>query len=475
MTAVEGGYPYVIFREHYNKKPFGRGAICSAGPLYRNPNLREVCKGCNIFWDDYSVRQDKKTKGDSSKGPNRLSMTDKFAWGMFDYGIWYQKPRFDNDGNPVVSQKTGKQYYDWEMANPNDPSYAQYVHKQGHLLPWPMGKTHKEYLLDYHKKTIQNDCAGCGSQGTIRAVSRHCGNPNCEALIYEANNTTITPETRDKIDLEPFTCSTCGETHYTTELIECAGCAAKGTMPVRATIFDVDLEVSASKTPDGKQTALIVLNRSAPRPIQIADPELLARVQKPMDLLAKFTPTPMEEQEKIWPFRDAPTTAAQPPVMGQTPMMQPPMMGQQGVVPPHMMRPQQVNVGQGAGYMPGPDPRTYGVQPPQPMQAQAPQAQPMVQPMMQPQIAPQVQQAMAPAAAPPMAAPPMPVGAPPGVAMQQGAPQVQQQPMQPVQVAGPPMIGMPQAQPQVAQPPVTVGLPGAAAIAGIAKPYTGQQ
>jgi len=383
-------------------------------------------------------------------------MTDKFAWGLFDYGIWYQKPRFDNEGNAVVSQKTGKQYYDWEMANPNDPSYAQYVHKQGHLLPWPMGKTHKEYLLDYHKKTIQNDCAGCGSQGTIRSVSRHCGNPNCEALIYEASNTTITPEVREKIDLEPFTCSVCGETHYTTELIECAGCASKGTTPVRATIFDVDLEVSASKTPDGSQTNLIVLNRSAPRPIQIADPELLARVQKPMDLLSKFAATPVEEQDKMWPFRDAP-----PPM--QTP-----------------------NVGQGAGYMPGQDPRVYGASPPQHMQ---PQVGAMMQPQlpvaqmgMQPQMAPPVQPAMAQPpmmAAPPMAAPPMPVGAPPGVAMQQGgpqvAPQVQQQPMQPVQVAGPPMVGMPQAQPIVPGQPAPVGLPGAAAIAGIAKPYTGQQ
>ena len=198
-----------------------------------------------------------------------------------------------------------------------------------------MGETYKDTLLHYNDHTVCNDCAACGSQGTIHCVEKICGNPACEHPVYDPNNTTMTPEQVEKIENEPYTCPVCGQTNFINELIECQKCLANGWEPRRASIFDIDLEITAVGT-KGQQTVLQILNRSTPRPIQIQDPELLKTVQ-PLDLAKKFCPTPVEKQREMWGIKApapnvqqplgaaAPPAQAGPPQVPQQPMQQPQM------------------------------------------------------------------------------------------------------------------------------------------------------
>ena len=121
-------------------------------------------------------------------------------------------------------------------------------------------------------------------------------------------------------------------------MIECKTCLQKGWTPRRATIFDIDLEVTAVGT-KGQQTVLQILQRSNPRPIQISDPELLKTVAA-LDLAKQFTPTPIARQCEVWgiPYRSTPeqtppahTMMGGQPVLPQQPAM--PTMGQ-GLVTP---------------------------------------------------------------------------------------------------------------------------------------------
>lgn len=313
-NVVNEIFEYYIFREHYHGTS-GRGAICSAGPLYRNKDKAQPCEGCTMYWEDWRERRRKKNAGDKSKGPNRISMRDQYAFTVWDYGLWVRVPRTDDKGNIIIGQQ-GTPYFDWVMAHPNDPRVHQLEHKYGSLVAWPMGETYKDTLLQYNDRTVCHDCATCGSQNSIRCVEKICGNPACEHPVYDPNNTTMSPEQIEKLESEPYTCPVCGQTSFISELIECQKCLSNGWEPKRASIFDIDLEVTAVGT-KGQQTVLQILNRSAPRPIQIQDPELLKTVQA-IDLAKKFAPVPVEKQREMWGIR-APSPNVQQPLSGAAP------------------------------------------------------------------------------------------------------------------------------------------------------------
>jgi len=331
---VTDEYEYVMYSEHFEGVS-KRGGICSAGAYYReamfgDPNKAEPCYGCQIWREDYEVRKQKKASGDKTKGPNRISRRDMFAWTWWDYGAWYKVDRTDERGAPVLNQNTGEPYYDWVMGQPNDPTYSHCTCKYGHLLAWPMGETYHDALLDYNCEQISSDCATCGSVGTIKSIMRTCGNPECGNVIYMADETTLTPEQQKKIEVEPYTCPICKQTGPTEEVISCDVCMSRNLTCKRATIFDVDIEVKAQGT-KGQQTFLHILSRSAPQAIQVQDPEILKAI-KPLNLLRQYSPTPYEHQQKIW---SSSTTGSAPSPHGvrsavhpaqQNPMM-PSMMG----------------------------------------------------------------------------------------------------------------------------------------------------
>lgn len=314
-NVVEDSFPFVIYREHHNGK---RGCICSGGPLWANSKLAQPCPSCTIFWEDVRERKAKKARGDNTKGPNRMSTRDQFAFTVWDYSLYFEVPDVDSNGQYRMNPKTNSPYTHWEKGNQNDPQYQGRPWKLGNLLPWSMSETNKNLLLAFDKEQVGKTCVSCKSRGSIYPTMRVCGNPQCQAPIYDPNNCTLTPEQREQIDNYPYACQKCGQTGYSTEQIACSVC----TQPRRTTLFDVDLQVQLIQAGDKKM--LQIWNFSEPRPIQVADPEVLKTIQ-PLDLLKKFAPTPPETQMKIYGFQQVAAPTPPPAAMPQMPHMGAPM------------------------------------------------------------------------------------------------------------------------------------------------------
>lgn len=380
-TAVTDTFPYFLYREHHNGK---RGGICSGGALWANKDKALPCPSCAIFWEDVNERKAKKARGDNTKGPNRMSCRDQFVFNWFDYGLYFEVPEVDKNGQFRMNQKTNQPYTHWVKGNSNDPRFQGRPWKQGNLLPWPMGGTYKDTLFTFAAQ-IGKGCKSCGSKDSIRCVMKICGNKACGQFIYDPNNCSLTDEQRDQIDNYPYECPHCGQKAFVDEVIECSNCQ----QPERASIFDVDLQVQRMGT-KGQQTFLQILNWSEPRPIQVADPEVLKTIQ-PLDLPKRFAPTPPDVQCKIFGLTmPIPTSGpGAPPIVGQQqqspPPVQQPPMAPQPMAPPPMMG---AVPGPSMGAMPGgyappvqqyapqqiQPPQQYMMPPPQqPLQHYAPQ------------------------------------------------------------------------------------------------------
>lgn len=381
-TVVEETFTYVKWREHVSKSSGSpRSAICSGGPLFASKQKALPCEGCTVYWEDYRERQAKKARGDKTRGPNRMSCRDQYSYTWFDYAPYWKMPDIDRQtGQPRMNPNTNEPYYHWETGSVNDPKFAGKEWKQGHLLSWSMGSTYQDVLI-MQAKQIGQHCNTCKGMNCVTTLMKICGNPQCGQFIYDPNNTTLTTEQQNAIDYDRYTCPQCQQTNYVDEVIECRNCTPQGHTPQRASIFDVDLQVQAVGNP-GSQTFLQILTTSQPRPLQIQDPKVLESV-KPLDLLKKFAPTPIERQRQIWNIQ-----VRNAPIVGQQPG-QPPMPMAPGFAPQPMAQPVQ---------QPMP---TSVVSPPQvPMQAPMQQQPPMQQPV-QPQMQPAPVQGAYPQQAPP--------------------------------------------------------------------------
>lgn len=396
----EGELPFVMYKEHHN----GRAScVCSAGPYCAVKDKALPCPSCGVFWQDHAIRKMKKANGDRTPGPERISLRDYFAFNWWDYGLYYQVPQLQRNGQPRLSQKTGQPYTEWVKGQPNDPRYHGYPFKWGHLMPWSVSSGYKD-TLDTYTKIVANGCASCGGRDTIVTITRNCGNPQCKAVIYDSN-TTLSPEQRAIIDYSRFQCPACGQRNFTTEQIQCKTCQN----PKRASIFDVDLQVMRSSSQKGT-AALHIVNYSEPRPLQVP-PEVAAQIQ-PLDLLKKFAPTAPDDQNRIMGLGALQQNMAQPGYLGvqaygqpmsgmppQAPVAAPPGMAWQ---PPQGMPPQQPYapvpyqqppMAPPAMAPPGFAPAPMQMQQPQwpqqaPMQMQAPAFPAMAQPMLQPPAVP---------------------------------------------------------------------------------------
>lgn len=359
-TVEQVTYEYVMFKEHFMGGRVNRGGICSSGPLFSSRQHRDPCHGCDIFWEDVEVRKAKKQSGDKTKGPNRISLRDMYAFTWWDYGAWYHAPRKDGQGR-IVTDQNGAPRLDWVMGQENDSRYSGCEWKYGHLLAWPMGETYRDTLLSANDYIMQ-DCANCGGRGVIQFVSKNCA--GCGATVYDAA-TSLTPEQRTQVDNSPHQCQ-CGHNGFLTEMINCGSCG-NGK---RASVFDVDLQITAVGS-KGQQTFLQILNRSEPRPIQVQDPEVLKGIQ-PLDLIQKFSPTPLDKQAEWWgtgeqrqpaPQAPPPAPQMQQPVAPQMVPQAAPQMVQQPPQPAAVQyapqpqaaqaQPQQGPPRMGSGGMPG--------------------------------------------------------------------------------------------------------------------------
>lgn len=309
-TVEKEVFEYYIFREHYKKMDNNRGigAICHAGPLYKNKKEAGECPGCDIFWQDVRERREKRNRGDKTKGPNRISLRDQYAFTVWDYGLWLKIPDTDGKGN-VRTDKDGKPYTSWVMARSDDQRQHQYEHKWGNLLAWPMGETYKDSILQYNDRAVSCDCASCGTQGSIQVTSKICGNPNCEYPVYDPSETVLSPEKLESLENAPFECPACKKASFVNEMISCAVCEQNGLQPRRASVFDIDLQVTSVKAGNGNQTILQILNRSQPRPLQVPE-ESLAAIQ-PLDLIKKFASTTPDRMRTMWHLESEPQAPEQ--------------------------------------------------------------------------------------------------------------------------------------------------------------------
>lgn len=321
-TVVQEAFPYYTYREHHNGK---RGCICCAGPLFGHKGKAEYCPSCDLFWEDVAERKAKKARGDKTKGPNRMSARDLHAFTVWDYGLYFEVPQVDGQGNLRMNPKTNQPYTQLEKGDPNDPKYQGKPWKQGRLLAWSMGQTYLDTFVEWSKQ-VGKCCKSCGARDSIKTTAKICGNPECGAVVYDPRTTTLSKEQREQIDYYPYKCPHCQVESYVAEQIECSNC----TSPAKATIFDVDFQVQRLKT-QGQQTFLQIFTFSDPRPIQVADPEVLKTI-KPLDLKKKFAPTPPQEQAKIYGFQLSPPAQEYqhmaPPTASPNPNIEPPVVPQ---------------------------------------------------------------------------------------------------------------------------------------------------
>lgn len=304
-NLVEMSRPFVEFREHFHAST-QRGAICSAGPRFLDRQNREPCRGCDIWEEDKTERDAKKARGDETKGPNRISRSDKFAFTALDYAYYFEMPSTDSrTGQFRMNSKTNQPYMEWVKAfNPQDPVFSGRKWRESSVRPWLMPKTHKDKLVD-RNIIVGTQCLKCGQPG-MYSRGWYCGNPQCRQLIFDPNNTTLSIEEQREKSRNLYTCPHCNTRAHPIEVVQCLHCGGDK----RAQIFDVDLYVYLAPTGQGKQKSLEIVTHGAPGPVVLQDPEAMKWV-KPIKLIERFAPTSLEEQSKLWNI-SAPVPAPQP-------------------------------------------------------------------------------------------------------------------------------------------------------------------
>lgn len=318
--AYETNNPWLHVVEHFHGG-LKRGALCSAGPYRRFKNKREACYGCEMFWEDYAEREAIRQKtGQRPNKPRRVSMSDKRVFTVLDYGTFYKAEQIGSNGQ-VVLKRDGTPFYDWKkMLYANDPGAVGRELMHGRVMPWPMNDGQFKTLRAYNDSVIRLSCTTCKTYGHIvmqpgglmqtigvQSVShncRHCGN-----IVVDCRNSTMPPQQIDEIVGSPVQCPRCGTKDFLDEAIFCEKCAAQGTQPVRATIWDVDLQVRLQQDPqDSTKNQLIIVGHSEPRPVA----DGYANKAQPLDLASIFRPTSLEEQATLWNIGQAPAPQQQP-------------------------------------------------------------------------------------------------------------------------------------------------------------------
>lgn len=292
-----------------------RGAICSAGPYAMDRNRREKCHGCDIYWNSYEQRKANGTLK-TQRGP--ISISSKFVFNIIDKGLYHLVPQTDlKTGQYRMDPSTNQPYMAWVKCRGVGCIHCQnsagIQTRNGHIQPWMLSRESFNTLNDYTKNRIINSCLSCGGQDTISTMMWQCGNSACGELIFDMQNTTYALEQIKEIVEQPYLCRTCNVTAYPEEVISCSGCNQIGRVPKRASIFDVDLQLKATRFGDGTWK-LMILDRSVAKPVEPQYQDLLQQVP---DLDKVFAPSSLEYQAKIWNISQSPR-----PVQMQLPFQQ---------------------------------------------------------------------------------------------------------------------------------------------------------
>ena len=302
--------PWQEYREHYQAS-VRKGALCSGGTFFMDRGRREPCLGCDEFWEGRSKK--KKT----------MSMSNKFAFNAVIQHQFHKMPQLDQaTGQYRMNPKTQTPYTEQERCRGIGciGCQTQAETRQGSAQPWIFSKEHFNQL-DAYSEYIGFGCTTCGGRSTVSTVMWICGNPQCGELIFDMQQgSTLAPEQIKEITLGIYTCQRCQVPAYPEEVIQCSTCTPIGATPVRATIYDVDMDVKLQLTGDGDKTSLIVLAYSDPKPLDALYTEVL---QYAVHLDKRFAPTPIAEQARVW-GRQLPQQGIQTqPQQPQQPMARP--------------------------------------------------------------------------------------------------------------------------------------------------------
>jgi hypothetical protein len=303
ITEKTAWYEFV---DHYSGT-HRRGGICSGGPFFFNKSKRTTCYGCD------------KREAEGGRGKNvkkSMSRSDKFVFVVIDMGLFHQVPQVERDtGRVRMNPKNNEPYLEWVKCGQRgcQNCHVALQSRYGYIQPWTMPKQHFNALNSY-APGIGTCCVSCGGRGTIQSIAWLCGNPQCRQAIFDMKTTTATDEQIAQVVNEPYGCRFCQQTCYPEEVIYCTNCSPYQRQPVRATIFDVDLQIKAPKTGENDNTNLQVVGMSDPKPL---DPQFQDLLQYKPDLKKKFSPSSLEEQQSLWP------DSAQTPQLGALPPGQP--------------------------------------------------------------------------------------------------------------------------------------------------------
>lgn len=302
-------FPFYKFSEHFRKvmgKP--KGGICSAGPFRMSKEKRLPCMACDLFWEEWAKRKDNKDAGGDGKHPNSISVVDKNAFNVLDYGYFFEMPDVDPSGQ-VRLKRDNTPWTHWEKAvNTQDPKYSGRPWKEGHIQPWAVSSTWLTTLVN-QSIIIGNRCSSCAT-GYVQSRGWHCS--GCRALMLDPNNTAMTPEQVENMTKMPHSCPHCGHQGYLSEEVQCNTCAHGK----RATLFDVDLYGFKEKSGD-KPGGNLIITQFVITPIQFQT-QNTTKVE-PLDLPSIFAPTPYEVQAKVFGLEVTQAASSTAPVWGAPP------------------------------------------------------------------------------------------------------------------------------------------------------------
>lgn len=302
--------PLVKFTSHFdgfNEK----GTICSAGPWRGFRDKRKACHGCDIYLETL-VRQPS-GRWESS----RMSQQDKFAVSLWDYGNYHKLAQIDREtGKEKINPRTKEPYFNWVkcLGQVCDACRAQAETVQGSARHWPLTWTQLQVLRSA-ELDIGKSCTTCSGVDTILSLGWEC--PHCGECAIDMGTTTLKQEEITKLTGENYQCTSCNVQGFLQEVYECKQCAQTGKQGVRASLFDVDLRVKVvpMQNPDGskgKGKSLQVMGWSVP---YVISPEL-AEKAKPIDLVARYAPDPLERQAERFGVTTAPQGPRREPQTG---------------------------------------------------------------------------------------------------------------------------------------------------------------
>lgn len=275
--------PFIKFSEHFYDR-VKKGIICSAGPFANFKGKRAECYGCDIFWD--TVVRSATGRLESTA----ISRQNKYALSIYDFGDYHKMEQIDRDtGAEKIDPKTKKPYFNWVKCQRDgcDACRAEKEKKSGHMSHWPITYTQLQVLRS-SETNIGKYCAVCTKEDSISSHGWMC--QSCGECVIDMATTGLKKAELVEMTDKEHTCAACNFTGFLSELFECRYCSQQGVEGARASLFDVDLRLQTVM--NGKDKLLQVAGWSIPYKL----PPAVAEIAKPIDLVARYAPDPLERQ-----------------------------------------------------------------------------------------------------------------------------------------------------------------------------------